>query len=432
MIKDGRFVALFGIHSRSPRVWTPNEICLLEEVAERTWATLERRKAETDLRANEERLAFLLRLNDALRPLSDAGAIQETAARLLGEHLGVSRVGYSELEGVGHIVRREHARGVEPLIGPPLRVNVGNTLRAALKRGETVVVNDVQSDQRMSDADRATFRERQIAAFIGVALFKDGQMVATFGANHLTPRMWTPREVELVRDVAERTWDAVERARAEAALRTQETRLRLTLKASSGGSWTWDLRTNDIDWDSTFRALFGFSPDEPPSSETWFARVHVDDRLSMRRALEEILEAKDTWDHTYRVLLPDGTVRWIQSLGRADRDATGHVTRLTGLELDITERRRIEDALQARRDEEYDRTLRTLLETASQGIVAADARGHLVFANRAIEVMFGWATGELLGQPIERVIPVYFPRRRKPRWRPRPRGNTQGRFGVSH
>ena len=64
--------------------------------------------------------------------------------------------------------------------------------------------------------------------------------------------------------------------------------------------------------------------------------------------------------------------------------------------------------LQARRDEEHDRTLRTLLETATQGIVSADARGMLVFANRAVEVMFGWAAEELIGQPIERLIPSVF------------------------
>ena len=106
------------------------------------------------------------------------------------------------------------------------------------------MVNDVQADQRLSDDDRATFRSRQIAAFVGVALFKDGQMVAAFGVNHDTPRVWTATEIELVRDVAERTWDAVERTRAEAALREQQTRLRLALEASAGGSWTWDLRTN--------------------------------------------------------------------------------------------------------------------------------------------------------------------------------------------
>ena len=405
LIKDGRFVGAFGIHSRSPRVWTAYEIALVQEVADRIWATLEHRRAEAKLRANEERLAFLLRLNDALRPLSDAAAIQEIAARHLCEHLGAARVGYAELGGREYMIRREHARGAEPLVGTPLRIAVGGTLGEALRRGETIVVNDAQADQRISDDDRAAFGSLQIAALVGVGRLKDGQMVAGFGVNHDTPRMWTTGEIELVREVAERTWDAIERTRAEAALREQKTRLQLALEASAGGSWTWDPRTHDTDWDDAFRARFGFTLEEVPSFETWFARVHVEDRPRIRRVLEEILQTKDTWDLTYRVQGPDGAIRWMQSLGRADREATGHVSRLTGLELDITERRRTEDALQARRDEEHDRTLRTLLETATQGIVSADARGMIVFANRAVEVMFGWAANELIGQPMERLIP---------------------------
>jgi PAS domain S-box-containing protein len=139
--------------------------------------------------------------------------------------------------------------------------------------------------------------------------------------------------------------------------------------------------------------------------DTWLARVHADDRPLMRRTLDEVMQGKDSWDNTYRFVRPDGAMLWMQSLGRAERDATGHVTRLTGLELDITEPRRTEEALQARREEEHDRALRTLLETATQGIVSVDARGLLVFANRAVEVMFGWKAGELIGQPIERLIP---------------------------
>ena len=249
LVKDGRFVGSFGIHSRAPRVWTADEIALAQDVADRIWATLEHRKAEAELRANEERLEFLLRLNDALRPLSDPADVQETAARLLGEHLGVTRVGYAEIEGGEYVIRREYTRGVAPLAGPPPRISVGGELREALRRGETVVVNDVQTDPRFSDDDRATMRSRQIAAFVGVTLIKGGRMVAAFGANHVTPRVWTPTEIELVRDVAERTWDAVERTRAEAALREQEQRLRLALEASAGGSWTWDRRTNQADWD---------------------------------------------------------------------------------------------------------------------------------------------------------------------------------------
>ena len=409
LLKDGRLAGSFGIHSRSPRVWTPEEIALVQEVADRTWATLEHRKAEAELRANEERLEFLLRLTDELRGLSDAAAIQETAARRLGEYLGAARVGYAELEGGEFIIRHEHVKGVESLLGWPLRVTMGAaTLREPIRRGEIIAVGDVQTDQRLSDEDRAAYRSRQIASFVGMGLFKDGQMVAGFGANHDAPRAWTSREIEFVREVARRSWDAVERTRAEAVLREQKTRLSLALEASAGGSWTWDLRTNEADWDQTFRTRLGFSPEEPPLFETWLERVHVEDRPRILRIYEGMLLTGDRWDHIYRVLRPDGALLWMQSLGRADRDGAGHVTRLTGLELDITERRRTEDALQARRNEEYDRTLRTLLETATQGIVSADAGGMLVFANRAIEVMFGWSAEELVGQPAECLIPGLF------------------------
>ena len=99
---------------------------------------------------------------------------------------------------------------------------------------------------------------------------------------------------------------------------------------------------------------------------------------------------------------------WIQSRGRADRDADGNVTRLTGLDLDFNQHHRTEEARQARRDEEHDRALRTLLETATQGIVSVDAQGVIVTANHAFEAMFGWAPGDLIGQPIERLLPSAF------------------------
>jgi PAS domain S-box-containing protein len=405
LVKDGRFVGAFGIHSRLPRAWTADEIALAQEVADRMWTTLEHHKAEAGLRASEERLAFLLRLNDALRPLSEPAAVLETAARLLAEHLDVTRVGYAELQGDrGYVIQSEHTRGVAPLAGRPL-TGFGVGLRDAYRRGDTVVVNDVTSDPRFEESERAAMNDRQIAAFIGVTLIKEGQMVAAFGANNVSPRAWTPTEIALVRDVAERTWEAVERARAESALRERELRFRLAVSASGGGSWTWDARSNHVDWDDAFRARFGFGPDEPATFESWLAHVHLDDRERIQRSLQEVLQAKDTWDNTYRFVRPDGTVLWIQSLGRADRDAAGQVTRVTGLELDITERRRAEEALQARRDEEHDRELRLLLETAAQGIVSVDARGTIITANRALEAIFGWTPGELIGQSIERLVP---------------------------
>jgi len=413
LVKDGRFVGAFGVHNREARVWTPEEIALVQDVADRIWATLEHRKAEAELRANEERLEFLLRLNDALRPLGDPGQVQETAARLLGKHLGATRVGYAEFDGPGggeYSISREYTRGVPPLAGQRPGIAVGDELTAALGRGETVVVNDVETDLRLGDAHRESLQRRQIAAFVGTALFKDGRMVAAFGANHSAPRVWTAAEVELVRDVSERTWDAVERTRAEAALREQKQRLRLALEASNGGSWTWVAATNQVDWDERFRVLYGFTPDEPARPEAWMPRLHEDDRPRMLATLNEMLtsKTKDSWENTFRIVRPDGTGAWIQSRGRADRDADGNLIRLTGLDLDFTQHRQMEDAQQARREEEHDRALRTLLETATQGIVSVDVWGAIVTANRAFEAMFGWASGDLIGQRIEHLMPSAF------------------------
>jgi PAS domain S-box-containing protein len=369
-----------------------------------------RERLEEALHQREERLAFLLKLNDALRPLSDPAAIQETAARLLAEHLDVARVGYSEHDRHGSIIRHEHTRSGPPLTGLLHGISVGVELREAVLRGETIVITDVNADSRLSDDDRVTLRSRQIAAMVGLALFKDGRLVASFGANHHVPREWRAAEIELIRDVAERTWDAVERTRAQALLSEQQEHLRLALDASAGGTWTWEAATNRVEWDQRFRSLYGFTQDEPASPDAWPTRVHEEDRARVLAARDEILTSTttDSWENTFRIVRPDGTVGWVQSRGRAQRDVAGRIIRLSGLDLDFSRHHQAEEARQARRDEDHNRELRLLLETASQGVVSVDARGTILMANRALETMFGWPPGALSGQSIEQLVPRWF------------------------
>jgi PAS domain S-box-containing protein len=259
----------------------------------------------------------------------------------------------------------------------------------------------------LTEPERSTLLSSEIAAFTGLMRLKAGRWVSVFSAESATPRLWLREEIELIREVAERTWEAVERACAEEVIRDSEQRLRLALNASGAGSWMRDARTGRVGFDDRFREIYGFTTKEPASFGAWLSRVHEEDRGQVFGLLDQIEHTKTqgTFDSTYRIVRPDGTVSWVESLGQVHRDAEGQLMRLTGLVLDVTERRRAEEALQARRDEERNRTLQLLLETAPQGILSTDAQGVIVTANRALEKTFGWAVGELIGQSVEQLVP---------------------------
>jgi PAS domain S-box-containing protein len=342
----------------------------------------ERVQAKEAMRESKERETFLLRLTDTLRPLSDPVAIQEVTARLLAEHLHVNRVEYADIDGKDYIMRLSHANGVAPIAGRGPVATFGEWLLESYKSGEPNVVNDVQTDPRFTESERANLQEADIAAFASVMLVKDNRLVAAFAVNTATPRVWTKPEVEVIRNVAERVWEAVERARAEEALRRREQRLRIALDASRGGSWTWDARTGGVDWDDRFRELYGFAAGEPSSCvDAWAGRVHEEDRPRVLGLLDEVVRtpALNGWENTFRIVRPDGTVAWIESRGQADRDADGHLVRITGLDLDVTERRRAEEVLQARRDEERERTLQRQAEEALR-------RSHAELEQRTLQL----------------------------------------------
>src|SRR5262249_9534100 len=161
-------------------------------------------------------------------------------------------------------------------------------------------------------------RSTEIAAFAGVMLVKDKQWVAAFGVNNATRRAWKKTEVELIRDVAQRMWEAVERARAEAALRAREQGLSLALEASAAGVWTWDRFTNQSRWDERFNAQYGLSKEAPQTFDTWISSVHEEDRPRVLGHLDDVLSGHhNEWNAIFRAVQPDGTVVWMHGLGRA-------------------------------------------------------------------------------------------------------------------
>jgi PAS domain S-box-containing protein len=139
--------------------------------------------------------------------------------------------------------------------------------------------------------------------------------------------------------------DATERQAAESRLKKNEERLRLALEASGAGVWTWDQPTGLITADEAYRAMYGFAPDEALDYATWEARLHPDDREPLKRQVEECLNAGSQWLEEFRIVHPKLGTRWLAGLGRVFRDAEGHVSGMTGINIDVTARKMAEEAV---------------------------------------------------------------------------------------
>ncbi len=130
--------------------------------------------------------------------------------------------------------------------------------------------------------------------------------------------------------------DITEPKRAEAAIRASEAQLRLSLEASGAGCWSWDISANRANWDARYHEMYGFGPDEPIAIEAWLLRIHPEDRARIQDKIRELMAMAtgETWNEEFRVMLPDGQIRWMAGLGRIERDAGGRAVRFVGINLD--------------------------------------------------------------------------------------------------
>lgn len=175
---------------------------------------------------------FLLALSDATRRLSDADAILATTLERLGRQIGVDRVGYLESHpgNSGYTVRREWCdEGIPTFVGDHAGSGTSPHLLEALERGEPMVFADLLADASIGPtAD--TLLASGARAMMCVPLLKSDELVGALGLAHSKPFAWSPADLMLVREVLERTWETLERARAEAALRESEALLQAFLQ----------------------------------------------------------------------------------------------------------------------------------------------------------------------------------------------------------
>lgn len=206
----------------------------------------QRLRTEAALREREDQKAYLLRLADSIRPLAGARPATEAAMGVLARQLGVDWAGYLELDSSGEFVDMlgNYAAGRPAARGRYRLRDFGPDLRPGLAAGTPYIVADTAA-LPISTAERAAYESRGCRATVGMPIIKGGRLLAVLCVSSGAPRAWQPPELALIAETAERTWEAIERARAEQALTRSEAKYRALFETMDEGFCILE-RTTDV------------------------------------------------------------------------------------------------------------------------------------------------------------------------------------------
>jgi len=359
----------------------------------------------TDSVRAQVRLAALSELSDAIRHVADPEDLPHVAAEILGRVLGVSRVGYGTIDDdteTLHVQRDWTAPGVESLAGVTHLRDYGFFIDS-LRRDDFIVISDVRDDPRTASA-AAALEGRSARSFVNVPVVERGRLAAVLFLNHATARDWRPDELDLVKDIAERTRAAVERHRNELALRRNEAQYRTLFTAVDVGFCVIEMKFDEAGSPVDYR-LVEINPA--------FERQTGLHDATGKWVSEVAPELERHWFENYgRVALTGEPLRFENEAAPFERWYDVHAFR-TGLPEehrvavlfnDITEQRLAEIRLR-----ELNATLaarvaervaeRDQLWTLSQDMLArADYTGMMSAVSPAWTAVLGWSEAELLAR----------------------------------
>ncbi|MEH1809412.1 PAS domain-containing protein [Nostoc sp.] len=228
------------------------------------------------------------------------------------------------------------------------------------RQGYVTAIFDIQ-DSSIDPCHVELLAQFQVKANLVVPIISDNHFWGLLIAhNCATPRRWQPLEIDLLKELAIQVGIAIrqaelyqqaqneltDRRRVEAELRQSQEWLRLALSASRMGTWNWNIQTGKISWSDNLEALFGLEQGEFDGSfEMFAARVHPDDRDRLLTAVDRAVATGEDYDIEFRVVYPNGTIRWALSQGKVFYDQHGQPIQMAGIDLDITERKRSAETL---------------------------------------------------------------------------------------
>ena len=187
--------------------------------------------------------------------------------------------------------------------------------------------------------------------------------------------------------------DVTDLLRQQRALHKFEERVALAAEAAQLGVWEFDATTDRMWVSDKVRQLFQFPAEGEIRYVDFQKRVHPDDRAGRDRVMRRAIQTHGSYETEYRIVLPDGTIRWIGGRARCVDDGKGTLSRLLGVSMDITERKQAEQLFHL------------ATEASPSGTVLVDHQGRIVLVNAHAEQLFGWPRDELIGKEIEVLVP---------------------------
>jgi len=235
--------------------------------------------------------------------------------------------------------------------------------------------------------ERELLAAQGILSLLIVPVNLSGRLWGFFGIDAVHCRRdWTPAEERVLRLIAAALGASIEQGRSVDTLRRAEELSRLALGAAEAGVWEWIDPHSSTFSPETFRIL-GLSPETTPNFANWLAIVHPDDRQWVQTEAEAAFAQSRSLAMEYRIIDPDGRVRWIHAIGKP-RIGNG-IRGMIGVIFDIDARKKTQERL---------RLSAAVMESTRDGVIVTDLGASIVSVNRAYCEITGYSEQELLGQ----------------------------------
>jgi PAS domain S-box-containing protein len=311
--------------------------------------------------------------------------ILTTAMELLGSDMGFVQIVDEEREVLTVTSQRGFGQGgLEPFReGSALD---DSACGRALRSGERISIEDVETDERFAPLRRSARAARYRAMQFTPLLGQGGRPLGAISIHFRSPCRPSQQELYLLDVCAYLAAEFLVRCRTYKLLRLGEERMQLTLAAGRLGIWEWTIATDAIYCSPEIIAIAGVAANEfGGTRDDLSRRIHPDDRVALwKKVTATLADGESPFEHEFRIVRPDGAVRWLMNRAELIRDESGRAARIVGVVADVTDRKRSEEELKASEAKHI-----AVFRALAEGVVFLNPKGEVVEANDAVSRLHG-------------------------------------------